>query len=158
MQLQADKTYIFFISKHPCSKHSYLSIITLTHAKNSILQNRMRPQWFLIKKFLLPQNQNIWEETKKDIRKPWHGILSLILCTILVPLHHRIQFLISCLHLIVDNTLKPKKLNTVLNKQLKWWIINTKHPTHNSTLFSSSKLLRTYTTHSVKKISFVLWI
>ena len=160
MQLQADKTYIFIISKHPCSKHSYLSIITLTHAKNSRLQNSMRPQWFLIKKFLLPQNQNIWEETiKKDIRKPWHGILSLILCTILVPLHHRIQFLISCLHLIVDSTLKLKKLNTVLNKQLKWWIINTKHPTHNSMLFSSSKPLRNihYSLHQ-KKSQFVLWI
>ena len=125
---------------------------TLTHAKNCRLQNRMRPQWFFIKKFLLPQNQNIWEETiKKDIRKPWHGILSLILCTKIVPLHRRIQFLISCLYLIVDSALELKKLNTILNKQLKWWIINTKHPTHNSMLFSSSKLLRTYTTHSVKK-------
>ena len=108
---------------------------------------------FWLKKFLLPQNQNIWEETttKIEARKPWHGILSLILCTKIVPLHRPIQFLISCLYLIVDSALELKKLNIVINKQLKWWIINTKHPTHNSMLFSSSKLLRTYTTHSVKK-------
>ena len=114
----------------------------------------MRPQWFLIKKILTPtKSEHLRRDDKKKIeaRKPWHGILSLILCTKIVPLHHRIQFLISCLYLIVDSALELKKLNTVLSKQLKWWIINTKHPMHNSMLFSSSKLLRTYTTHSVKK-------
>ena len=94
----------------------------------------MWPRWFLIKKILTPtKSEHLRRDNKKiEARKPWHGILSLILCTILVPLHHQIQFLISCLHLIVDSTLKLKKLNTVLNKQLKWWIINTKHPTHNT--------------------------